>query len=384
MRFGILLLVSFSMSVGFVFANTNDCYTSYWADEWQKAFVQCSTAAVNGDSEAQKNLGWLYQNGKGVNQDHAEAARWYAAAANQGNAAAQSNLGIMYYYGTGVALNYSEAARLFTAASDQGNVTAQRSLGIMYSKGEGVYQSFTLATYLFQKASENGDSTAQRLLGIHYALGYGVVSNYVISRMWLEVALNNGNDSLNESIIFVEKNMSDDEIDFSRSLALNCIDMNFYNCHLSLSEGNSENIVGEQLDVDAHSKQNEVTEATLTVTQQALIDDSPSHPSCWSAATMENNGDSTVSVRIEGTAYDKSGYFIKDPAYNFNNVRPGTVSSQQYPLSVFCRDVGEIRYRVTGCFINGETTSQIDYCEARIDFINLVPTLKSSIDGLRE
>ena len=38
----------------------------------------------------------MYQNGRGVPQDDAEAAKWFRLAAEQGDAEAQHNLGVMY------------------------------------------------------------------------------------------------------------------------------------------------------------------------------------------------------------------------------------------------------------------------------------------------
>lgn len=55
-----------------------------------------------GSPEAQFHLGYLYHTGRGVAQDHAEAAKWYRKAADQGLAGAQSNLGVMYGLGQGV------------------------------------------------------------------------------------------------------------------------------------------------------------------------------------------------------------------------------------------------------------------------------------------
>ena len=47
--------------------------------------------------------------GKGVEQDYAEAVKWYRLAAEQGTADAQNNLGYAYYYGNGVEQDYAEA-----------------------------------------------------------------------------------------------------------------------------------------------------------------------------------------------------------------------------------------------------------------------------------
>ena len=55
--------------------------------------------AAVGDAEAQFQLGKKYANGDGVEQDYAEALKWYMKSAEQGNAKAQNNLGIMYDWG---------------------------------------------------------------------------------------------------------------------------------------------------------------------------------------------------------------------------------------------------------------------------------------------
>ena len=52
--------------------------------------------------DAQFNLGYLYYLGKGVEQDYAEAAKWYRKAADQGHKSALYNLGFLYKNGLGV------------------------------------------------------------------------------------------------------------------------------------------------------------------------------------------------------------------------------------------------------------------------------------------
>ena len=57
--------------------------------------------AKQGDANAQNNLGFMYAEGHGVQQDDVEAVRWYRLAVEQGNAQAQLNLGNMYMNGRG-------------------------------------------------------------------------------------------------------------------------------------------------------------------------------------------------------------------------------------------------------------------------------------------
>ena len=71
---------------------------------------------MQGDARAQLNLGVMYENGRGVAEDHAEAAKWFRLAAEQGDAAAQYNLGVMYANGEGVPQSKYTAADFFYQA----------------------------------------------------------------------------------------------------------------------------------------------------------------------------------------------------------------------------------------------------------------------------
>ena len=57
------------------------------------------------------NLGFMFQNGRGVARDEAEAARWYRKGAEAGDLKAMANLGWMYRNGRGVAKDEAEAAK---------------------------------------------------------------------------------------------------------------------------------------------------------------------------------------------------------------------------------------------------------------------------------
>ena len=61
----------------------------------------------------------LYQLGRGVLQDYAEAARWYRKAADQADAFAQSALGGCYLMGEGVPQDYMLAHMWFNLAASR-------------------------------------------------------------------------------------------------------------------------------------------------------------------------------------------------------------------------------------------------------------------------
>ena len=82
----------------------------------------------------------MYDQGRGVPQDDAEAVAWYRRAAEQGNARAQYNLGGMYREGRGVPQDDAEAVAWYRRAAEQGHARAQYNLGGMYREGRGVPQ----------------------------------------------------------------------------------------------------------------------------------------------------------------------------------------------------------------------------------------------------
>ena len=61
-----------------------------------------------------------YYAGKGVQQDHAEAVKWYRKASEQGHAIAQCELGTCYRKGEGVPQNDLEAYVWLSLSAAQG------------------------------------------------------------------------------------------------------------------------------------------------------------------------------------------------------------------------------------------------------------------------
>ncbi len=123
---------------------------------WQKL-------AENGSANAQFNMGAIYDNGDGVPEDDAEAAKWYQQAAEQGHVNAQFNLGVMYANGEGVAKNAAEAANWYRKAADQGDHRAQYNLGALYANGEGVPQSNIESYVWWNLAAMSGNKNLEKM-----------------------------------------------------------------------------------------------------------------------------------------------------------------------------------------------------------------------------
>jgi TPR repeat protein len=118
-------------------------------------YVEALKAAGKGDAEAQNNLGWMYNDGKGVAKDKVEADKWFRKAAEQGHIDAQFWLGHMY--SSILFSNGEEAVKWYRKAAEQGEILAQYYLGLMYYKGELIEEDIEEAVKWLRKASEQGD-----------------------------------------------------------------------------------------------------------------------------------------------------------------------------------------------------------------------------------
>ena len=105
----LLLALTFLFLFGCQTSGGNDFLRGVDADQrkdYKEAVRLYRLYAEQGHAEAQFNLGFVYDKGKGVPQDDKEAIKWYRLSAKQGYAYAQSNLGVMYTNGQGVLQDY--------------------------------------------------------------------------------------------------------------------------------------------------------------------------------------------------------------------------------------------------------------------------------------
>ena len=144
----------------------NDGLDAYDRGDFNTAYKLFLPLAEQGNADAQFNLGFMYQKGHGVPQDHKEAVKWYRLAVEQGFPTAQLYLGGMYLEGLGVRQDYKEAEKWFRLAAEQGDASAQFNLGVMYDEGQGVDQDYVLAHMWYNLAGSSGnkDSTKNKKL----------------------------------------------------------------------------------------------------------------------------------------------------------------------------------------------------------------------------
>ena len=157
-------------------------------------FDDMKAAAEQGNASAQYNLGVMYGNGIGTQQDYKDAVKWYKAAAEQGDAEAQHNLGVMYDEGKGTPQDDKEAIKWYKAAAEQRIVEAQYNLALMYGNGEGVPQDYRAA------------------------------------HMWFNLLASFGNkDGANERDRIAAR-MTSNQVSEAQSFATECSDQNYKNC----------------------------------------------------------------------------------------------------------------------------------------------------------
>ena len=163
-------------------------------------------AAGRGHVGAQVSLGWMYENGQGVEQDDKRAARWYMAAAKQGNAVAQRNLGVLYKNGQGVEQDDEEAVKWFRASAEQGYASAQVHLGWMYENGRGIEQDGAKAVRWYTAAAEQGNAVAQYNLGILYKNGQYVEQNDEEAVKWFRASAEQGDPDAQDQLDWMREN----------------------------------------------------------------------------------------------------------------------------------------------------------------------------------
>jgi hypothetical protein len=162
--------------------------------------------AIKGDAIAQNDLGSKYRNGNGVNQDYAEAARWFYKAAEQGNAKAELSLGIFFDNGFGMDQNPVEALKWFRKASDHGEAAADFCIGVMYFYGRGVSKNFVEAAMWYRKSADQGFTRAQYVLGTKYENGIGVKQDLSQATLWYRQAASKGDSDAQKALSRLGRN----------------------------------------------------------------------------------------------------------------------------------------------------------------------------------
>jgi len=104
------------------------------AGDYAKTREYWEQAAEKGSARAVADLGYLYENGYGVEKDEAKAMEYYRRAADLGFAGALTEMAYMYSYGLGVEQDYEKAWEYLVKAVDDESTAADACfmLGQLY------------------------------------------------------------------------------------------------------------------------------------------------------------------------------------------------------------------------------------------------------------
>jgi uncharacterized protein len=150
------------------------------------------SSAAQHFAPAQFLLGYVYEHGRGVPVDYAQAAENYRAAAQQGYAPAENNLGGLYQYGRGVARDLSTALQWYRAAAQHGNPAGQYNLASFYFLGYGTERDVDQAIPWFRAAAQHGFAAAEANLAMLYFKGIGLPMDYTEAARWSRRAAEQG------------------------------------------------------------------------------------------------------------------------------------------------------------------------------------------------
>lgn len=162
-----------------------------------RAVFWFTEASQNGVANAKYNLGVLYHQGIGVDQDITHAMKLYESAAQMKHPEAQYNLGIASIEGIGVPYNPKKAASYFEQAADQGIVEAAYNLGLIYENGLlGQPQPEDALTW-YKFASDSGSIEAQSALEqLAHSLGIEVNDvKRIVDRVQASSSASRGSDN---------------------------------------------------------------------------------------------------------------------------------------------------------------------------------------------
>jgi TPR repeat protein len=168
---------------------------AYRQGYYENAFAAWSELWDQGFAVGAFNIGVMYESGRGMRLDRAEAARWYAKAVTKGYGEAEYRLARFYEdpdtaRSAGLAADPQRSLELDRLAASHGNMDAAVEIGPRFETGSGgVIRDAALAESWYRTAAERGNPTGQFYLGSLYERGVGVPEDPVEAYKWYELAL---------------------------------------------------------------------------------------------------------------------------------------------------------------------------------------------------
>ncbi len=133
-----------------------EAMAAYRIADYRAAYEEFLPLAEGGMAAAQYRLGLMYENGRGVPKDLAEAEKWYGRAAEQGYSGAQYNLGFVHYSQDDIA----GTTEWWSRAAESGDEQAMFSLGFMFAESGRAPHDPVQAHMWYDLAAAHGSADA--------------------------------------------------------------------------------------------------------------------------------------------------------------------------------------------------------------------------------
>lgn len=127
-----------------------------------------------------------------MQQNTAEAARWFERALAAGSQRAKLNLAVMYLRGIGVDRDLRLGIDLLNQLAAKGNARAQDYLGAVYFSGVGVEQNKALAEMWFRKSAKGKCPEGEYAMGLLYSVIPGHEQNNALAAKFLRRSAHSG------------------------------------------------------------------------------------------------------------------------------------------------------------------------------------------------
>ena len=223
-------------------------------EKYEEALFWGKEAAKLGNAFAQNNLGFMYDNGLGTEENKKLAYQWFLKAAEQNQVNALTTLASYYLNGDVVSQNYVKAFKFYKKAANmrfedsawfkifsdyeilwkKNQSRAIYALGLMHEKGQGTRYNYERAKEFYLKADEygheisklrydalEGDALKAATLASYYLDGSqidtGIPIDLAEAAFWFKVAEYKGANPYPEKFDEVNKKLVTNETDMNKA-----------------------------------------------------------------------------------------------------------------------------------------------------------------------
>jgi len=162
--------------------------------------------AENGDLDSIAQMAGAYFNGENTEVDYQKALSWYLKASERDHTWSHYMIGFINQEGFGVEKNYDLARHYYSKAAAKGHGLAYLNIGVMEQLGQGCEKNATKSAYYYEKAVNLGNGRASINLAQLYHVGAITGKpDYEKAKIWYERALGLGEEQARAYINQVER-----------------------------------------------------------------------------------------------------------------------------------------------------------------------------------